>query len=388
MPAMYENENIHINGTVSEKLVFNLYRIQKVLQILVPSLCMVNVTFEKTTSQKHPSQYIASGFSGGVDAYTTLYDYFYHCDLKDHKLTHLTYHNVGNHIIGDYNTDTDLQKKLFEKRYHNLKKVTKKIGISGLSLIKIDSNLDDFYVSKKLHLEQTNTLRNVSVALLLQKGFKRFYVSSGYSYENINLKEYSSTTMVDPVLLPLLSTESLETTLVGAEYSRIEKTLKIATLEDAQTSLDVCIDSEDETNCSKCYKCMRTQFTLDLAGKLKDFSSVFDMEIYESHKKEYIEKLILDITPPYSSEILDYARKLDANYGSIDVKALIEAADAKNALLDEYFDTDKILKKAKYYQYNKDLKNAMNLYKLILLIDPDHSVANHYLELLQQVNRI
>lgn len=388
LPAMYKNEDIHINGTVSEKLLFNFHRLQKILQILVPSLHIINVTYKETTTFSYDAKYVATGFSGGIDSYTTLDDYFYNCNLENHKITHLTYHNVGNHIIGDYNTDFNLQKELFDKRFDKINTIASKLGKSGIPFIKVDSNLDLFYIPEDLNYEQTYTLRNLSVALLLQKGLKIFYSSSGYSYEYVEIKKYSTTTKIDPILLPLFATKSLDTILVGAEYTRVEKTLKVAKLKDAQISLDVCTDSDDGTNCSKCYKCLRTQLTLDLAGKLNEFSTVFDLEVYEQHKKEYIKKVILNITPPYSSEILTYARELDENYGTIDVNALINASEGANKFTDEQFNANAIYKKAIYYQHHKDISSAIRLYKLALSLDPHHAAANHYLELLEQLYRV
>jgi hypothetical protein len=386
MPAMYENENIHINGTVSEKLVFNIYRIQKVLQILVPSLHIINVTYKKTTAIKHYGKGVFSGFSAGIDAYTTLDDYFYNCSLESHKITHLGFHNVGGHVIGDYNTDYTLQYNLFEKRLKKIKRIASKLKIP---LIATNSNLDQFYLDKDLNIEQTYPLRNVSVALLLQKGFKNYYSSSGYPYDYVEIKKYSSATKVDPILLPMFSTESIDVMLVGAEYSRIQKTLKVAKIADAHTTLDVCTNSCDGINCSKCYKCLRTQFTLDLAGKLKNFSSVFDLRVYEQEKETYMQKIALNICPPYSTSFVEYLKFLDDTDMIVDLKEMLQVNTDNNILLqDECFDLKKILKKAMYCHYKKDLKNAIRLYQLILFIDPNHSAAEQYLVTLEQFNRV
>lgn len=374
VPAMHINEDIYIDGTVSEKLIFNLYRLQKILQNLIPSLHIISITYKETTTFKYNSKYIALGFSGGIDSYATLDDYYYNCKLDNHKITHLTYHNVGNHTIGKFDTDFNLQKELFEDRFEKINKIVSKLSGTRIPFIKIDSNIELFYDPKYLHIGKTYTIRNISVALLLQKDIRNFYFSSAYSYKNLH---------IESIIIPLFSTESLDATLVGAEYTRVEKTLKVAKLKDAQLSLDVCIDSEDGVNCSKCFKCMRTQLTLDLAGKLKDFSAAFDLEVYEQNKEDYINKLILDLNS-FSSEILAYAKGLDENYGSIDLNTLFEAKATFSDIIDEHLNTELIYKKAINYQYNKDYKNAVSLYKLVLFLDPLHRTAKQYLDLLER----
>ncbi len=374
VPAMHSNENIYINGTVSEKLIFNLDRLQQILQTQMPSLNIISITYKEITTFRYNSKYIALGFSAGIDSYTTLDDYYYNCKLENHKITHLTYHNVGNHTIGKFDTDFNLQKKLFDDRFDKINKIVSKLSGTRIPFIKIDSNVELFYDSKYLHIGNTFTIRNISVALLLQKGIKEFYFSSGGTYKN---------PLIESIIIPLISTESIDTTLVGAEYTRVEKTLKVSKLKDAQLSLDVCIDSEDGINCSKCFKCMRTQFTLDLAGKLKDFSTVFDLEVYARNKEDYINKLILDLNF-ISSDILAYAKELDESYGSIGLNTLFEAKVTLSDITDEHLNTEVIYKKAINYQHNKDYKNAVNLYRLVLFLDPMHRSAKQYLELLER----
>lgn len=381
LPAMHENEDIHVNGSVSEKLIFNIYRIQNLIKNLVPALNIIKITYKEFTTPKFDAQYNATGFSAGIDAFTTLNDYFYNCDLDSHKLTHLIYLNVGTHIIGDYKTEYEEQKKLFDKRFERINKIVSTLGGSGIPFIKVDSNIDRFYTSKDIDIGNTYPIRILSVSLLLQKGIKNFYFSSGYSYKDIATRK---PIVINDVFLPsLLSTESLNTVTVGGEYTRVEKTLKVAKLKDAKQYLDVCIDSNDGTNCSKCVKCLRTQLTLDLAGKLEDFSSVFDLDTYHQHKAKYINNLTLAMSP-FSSEILDYVKNLNKKNKSIEIDQLMEATSSSETL--NLF-VDKLYDQAKEYHKSKRLKESVALYKIIVSINPNHVGANHILTLLEQLYR-
>jgi len=386
IPAMHAGENIHIDGIVSEKLMFNMFSLQKLLQIIIPSLNIIKVTFKQIIAISYDSKYVATGFSGGIDSFTSLHDYYYHCKNDHHKITHLTYHNAGNHVINSFDTPFAEQKKLFDKRFSKISKAFTEQEKSEIPFIKIDSNLDNFFISKELNFQQTHTLRNVSILLLLQKGMKRFYLSSSVSYKDIAVKRHIDTAIMDPILLPLLSTESLDLISVGSEYTRVEKTLKIADLSISRKFLDVCTNSQDGTNCSKCFKCMRTQFTLDLSGKLKEFSAVFDLKIYEEHKTSYIHRLKLNLTS-LSSEILAYAKSLSESesYVSADIFLLVESAKNVEKLKNERIRN--LLEKADSFYKKNDIIHAVDLYKLIHSLDPT-TQAGHILDLMEQNFRI
>ena len=71
---------------------------------------------------------------------------------------------------------------------------------------------------------------------------------------------------------PLLSTPALTVESTSSGMSRIERTLALVGGPYARY-LDVCIDADPDrtTNCSRCWKCMRTMLTLEIAGSLDEF---------------------------------------------------------------------------------------------------------------------
>jgi hypothetical protein len=106
----------------------------------------------------------------------------------------------------------------------------------------------------------------------------------------------------------MLGTESLNLQTVGLEYDRVQKTLRIAELELPRMALNVCVGGISATNCSKCWKCMRTQLTLDAAGLLQDFSAVFDEKIFRENLPRYFVEALMS-TEPNERELVQYLRQ-------------------------------------------------------------------------------
>ena len=117
----------------------------------------------------------------------------------------------------------------------------------------------------------------------------------------------------DTFHLQMLSTESTAFFPAAAQFSRVERTLMVADYPKSYHRLDVCTNPPMDSpfiNCSTCYKCLRTQLTLEMAGKLKEYDKVFDLEAYRREKEKYIgsllarsKKSVLDV------EVLDYMNK-------------------------------------------------------------------------------
>jgi hypothetical protein len=212
------------------------------------------------------------------------------------KLTHLLYNNVGAHEIGK-NGEID-----FEKRFENLQLAADHLGIP---MVKVNSNLDQFYALYSF--PKTHTLRNACVALLLQKGIGRYLYGSTYHYSDVFVGPAYDISQMDPILLPILSTEAVDMVSAGGEYTRIQKTIKVAEIPESHATLDVCPRYYATLrNCSTCYKCMRTMLTLDIAGLLNRYSASFDLEAFKRNKDKYIGG-ILNSPDPLLREIIQFA---------------------------------------------------------------------------------
>lgn len=285
IPAMASGENIYVDGSISEKLYYNLSGpYQALLQRIIPRLRRVAIRANEVTAPSRRAPGVATGFSGGVDSYYTLATHYYDADLPaTFKLTHLLFNNVGSH-----GHDGD---RLFRRRLGRLEQAAERIG---LPIVAVNSNLDAFY-KEDLGFQLTHTPRNASVAHLVKNGIGRYVYSSTFSLEDVFVGPTHDIAHADPISLPLLGSEELDALSVGAGHTRVEKTLAIAELPVSHATLDVCINghySGDYANCATCWKCVRTLLTLEIAGKSRLYSEAFDLDAFGRERIRCIGNLL------------------------------------------------------------------------------------------------
>ena len=285
IPAMATGEDIYIDGTISDRLLMNLSGpYQSLLRYIYPSLHQVNIYPKDVWSgETETTAGVATGFSGGIDSFCVLTDYF-HPDISVRfKVTHLLFNNVGSHGDGG--------EKLFRERYERLLPAAE---TTGLPFLMINSNLDSFY-SEGFDFQKTHTPRNTSVAFLLQGGISHFMYASTYDYSNVFVGPTYDMAFSDTIALPLLSTDNLCAFSVGSEYTRVEKTLRVADYPTSYELLDVCVNPHNDSgfaNCANCWKCLRTLITLEIAGALDSYSASFDLNTYKKRRKRFFLKLL------------------------------------------------------------------------------------------------
>ena len=247
-----------------------------------------------------------------------------------YKIDRLFYFNVGSHGIPQSKADFDRIENKFATRYNSLKRYADEVG---LDFIPVDTNVHNFHPWG--HLE-SSTFVSTSAALFMQPCIRRYYLSSsGHNYAQI-MKfigtggEFKDLAMLDPMLLPMLSTETLDMIADGTELDRIEKTRIISTYEPTRRFLNVCAAKDTvDTNCSMCYKCCRTLLNLEILGKLEDYSQVFDLQKYRQVRANFIADTIVTRNEElYSLHLCEFAES--QNY---DLRAEISAADLMRAKL-------------------------------------------------------
>ena len=333
--ALECGEDVHVRGKISQKLLHNINN------YLIDVLCLSNSNFKKiklTSDQISGSNLCiqdvaATGISCGVDSFSTFYRHFQ--EDKPFKIEYLTFFNVGSH--GDFGGEK--ARGIFNERFEKAKEFAKDINFP---IIKIDSNLSEFL---KLNFLQTNTLRNVACILLLQKAIKNYYLASKNRYDFFKLNPKDNQDF-DTLLLPLLSTESTTIHSTVSNLKRTERTLFISEFPLTYKHLDVCTNpnaSINKNNCSVCSKCMRTQLTFDLYGRLSLYEPVFHLEKYFGMRDSYIAQV-------YNSRNLDPF--------SIDLFELIKEKNAlkpKHIILAKYI----VLKNA-YTAIKKNVKKTLN----------------------------
>lgn len=288
LPAMLEGENILVEGAISAKLFYYLNNdLQDILKIFEPSLHRIKIIATSLDKNKQLlKQRVATGFSAGVDSFSTIKLFSdENQQTQSLSITDLCTFNVG--AMGRFeNPDVD---KLFTSYANRTSSFAIKKCFNNIT---IDSNLDSFY-QFPLGFEKTNTFRNISAALCLE-GYLGYYLySSSFDIKDIKVSDSYNSAYMDPIILPMLSTENICFVSSGATLGRYTKTKLIACDEDARQLLDVCTKpaknrlKQAKVNCSNCFKCQRTLLTLDSLGVLHKFSEVFDLNYYQKNKKRF-----------------------------------------------------------------------------------------------------
>ncbi|MFT7774323.1 hypothetical protein [Roseateles sp.] len=293
-PAMLYGEDIVVEGCVSQRLLFNLnnYAIP-LLQGFSDSLKKIKISAVSESKEIYGGAGVGTGFSAGVDSFCTIYDRYVLEGRPAHKVSSLTFFNVGSN--GDWlqHGSTEFTRAKFQTRYAALSKFAEEVGLDFLD---VDTNLHFFH---HWWHSYSHSLKAAAVVLLLQKHYSKYYYSSAgmnYSgmlersafYKNKDIGAYC-----DPLLLPLLSTESVELVSDGTAYTRSEKVLHVLNYEPVTRYLNVCVDHvEAWENCSVCDKCLRTLLTLDVSGNLESFDKIFRLDLYREKRTEYIERQI------------------------------------------------------------------------------------------------
>lgn len=286
-PAMYYNESIEIEGNVSQKLYKNITNyVQAVILDFAPSFHRVPISVKGyAKAEKRNSLMIGTGFSGGIDSFSTIIDKFEDENDSDWQITTLFFFNVGQ----NGNIDNEHTKERAENRYNLVRDFAKS---KNLPYIMMDSNLFNFYMPQWEY--DAGVLCRIASILVFEKSLSKYYISSAYTYAEMiecGSERHTLAQFADPYIMPLLSPESLDIILDGAQYKRSEKTAMVAMYIPSYKYLNICVNSSDNhvvaENCSMCSKCLRTLMALESLGCLEKYSQVFNLELYKKHSFKY-----------------------------------------------------------------------------------------------------
>ena len=288
LPAIMRGADIHPKGPMSSRLYYYLsnYAIPLLSDYLDKPRVTTLIPAELRTTYDKKGTGVLSGFSGGVDSFSHYYNHSGDRAPPEYLITHFCFNNVGSHGQGTEESD----RATFAWRYARLQKFT---ADENKPFMAVDSNLDGFI---GINFEQTYTMRNIVVGQLMQNVIGKLLLASSNTYSQTKITPGMDMSKIEAVLVPLLSTERLECVLSGEQMTRVEKTVQITDMPSTHEYLDVCITSQDAPegymNCSVCGKCLRTQLTFDIAGKLKDYGRVFVLERYEMLKNIYLIEIL------------------------------------------------------------------------------------------------
>ena len=292
--AMKEGEDIHVNGKMSKKLYNNLIKhVMPLITIVHPKYEKVDIIVKELVDDIYEGDAVGCCVSCGIDSLSCIQDHYFNDNNDESRLTHLTNFYAGAYSVKD--------------TYHNkMENIKNYVSKTDLDLFIVDTNFT--HINNFEH-QYFHTLRNLSIPLFFQKLFRKYYYGSSFSYIDSKLvKNSGSITSIEPMIIPYLSTESLDISIHGCKYTRIKKTLMVNENKLSYEHLDVCVhptyyDSIDKKlNCSKCFKCLRTLCTLDYYGIIHNFSDLFDLNEFYKHKHDYL--VDLENTNPYDRELM------------------------------------------------------------------------------------
>ena len=208
--------------------------------------------------------------------------------------------NVGSHDIGAVDSES-----LYESRI----KLAKSFCNSyDYKFVLIDTNINEFL---KYSYTEYFSIINSATILSLQKLFKCYYSSSGYSIKEFKLSSIDAA-YFELFNMSMLSTDSTVFFTYGGGVSRYDKVRVLTSFEPSYEFLNVC--NSYSYNCSKrtCIKCLRTITELDATNSLHKYKKVFDLELYENNKESYLSDMYARkvlLNDEYAKEIWSDLRK-------------------------------------------------------------------------------
>jgi hypothetical protein len=260
LPAMASAATLRVAGPISPRLLSSAERIQEIFHAWAPDkLHPITVEAEpREHSAPEPGTQVACFFSAGVDSFYST----------------LKHHDEIDVLVFVHGLDVALSDVIL--REHIANGVRNAAAELEKPLVEVETNLRAFS-DQHVHWELFHGAALGSVALLLQKSYRRIYVPSTVSYRQ--LIPWGSHPLVDP----LWSTESTELVHDGAEAGRFQKMERLAASEAALRWLRVCWKNpEGAYNCGRCPKCMRTMAGLEGLGVLSR-SKTFPTKLDRRH---------------------------------------------------------------------------------------------------------
>jgi hypothetical protein len=274
-PAMRSASSLTMSAPVSPQLLDGLEKIQDIFIDWYPEyLSRVQVVAEPRTVPPEPTQGIASCFTGGVDSFFS---------LKEHEseISHLFY--VDGYDVPIYNVE------VLEAVHSHLRDVGAAVGKKEAIA---QTNVKRFLLDHGQWGPLMHGVAIASVAMLMSLGkFNRLIIPSEVPYHQ--LRPWGTHPRVDS----LWSTEYLSIAHDDASHNRMEKIAAIIPNPLVREHLHVCLRSDTNYNCSRCYKCIRTMVTFETYGLLdqvQTFTGPLDLNLVRS-------------LPPRNREELHYA---------------------------------------------------------------------------------
>ena len=258
--GMRRGLTIVVEGPVSSKLYYGICNYYlELLANLIPGTRKVGLSVDRLVRTDWGGREVYTGFSACIDSYCTYLTHSQDAVPPEFRVSRFFYNNIGSH--GQHRDD----RVIFRERLGRIAQLGTQMGIP---VVPVDSNLNSIL---RMDFQLTHTIRNVAVALVFQKSCAKYLYSAAVHYRNARVQPTYDMGYADAIGVPLLSTETTDCISAGGQFTRFRKTEIISFCEHTFRSLDVCIAPRRATkiNCSKCWKCLRTQLSLEVIGALR-----------------------------------------------------------------------------------------------------------------------
>lgn len=316
--AMRNGWDIFVDGTLSTQLFYNVSNyFMSLYSSVIAGLRPVAIHAERIAPSARTASGVFTGFSAGIDSFCTILEHSGGNVPEGYAVTHLLFNNVGSHGEGG--------QSIFHKRLARILPVASDLR---LPLIAVDSNMDAFL---DVGFQQSHTLRNAAVALLFGKGCGKYLYSSACHYRAAHGGRSYDISYADALGVALLSSEATQCISAGGQHTRFEKTDIVSRHPVTFASLDVCVQPEvtNKTNCSRCWKCLRTSLTLSVLGRFELYSEVLSPEDFRELEWLYL-CLVMQSRDPL---LVELKVEMLARGFKIPLSALITAAVVPSGLI-------------------------------------------------------
>ncbi len=292
--AMERGQDIISELPVSRRLLYQLndYLIPA-LATHIPKWKHIQIYADSIDDQLSCEGAVGTGWTGGVDCSYTLMKH-YNILHRSRRLTHLLVTSNGAIQAAD-------SSRTLEKMVEKAKAFGEK---NGLAVMGVNSNLQSF---EEVNYLAVGAFRLPAVAMIFQKLFGIFYVSSDYDFSQFAFNGDASGYYQ---ILPLAYYQTDCTVFYssGGPVPRMQKLKELADFPLVHDTLHPCIYATRTHNCGRCGKCVRTVLGLYALGKLERFKGVFDTQDFYQNKEWYIRYAVAHKEMPHFREVLHYMK--------------------------------------------------------------------------------
>ncbi len=288
LPAMKLNEDIEIEGIISEKLLNHSEKIMDLIEKWDIGLKRIKIkaasTSEGEINKNSNSHNSGSFFSAGVDSFYTYLKY------KNDK-------NPISVLILIHGFDIPLKnKQLFQVTKKAVEDVAK---IEKIDCVSVETNAGEI-AEKYLIWDFSHGGALAAVGLFLGAKLDKIYISGGLQKDEVF--PYGT----HPDLDPLWSSENTNFFHDGTEYNRLGKIINSISKSDlALKNLRVCTQNiKGKYNCGRCYKCLQTMIGLVCANALTKATTFGKLDLNAVRNMHYDYKLKYNLQGEANLELL------------------------------------------------------------------------------------